>query len=191
MSYPFLIHYWVVTEQYLIAGLYLAVVVLIIAGQNLYQGHKSLAISLALFSICICISLWFDTKMIIFLPPILIPLMLAYIFGKSLVSQQQAFITVMAQKLKSAPLCSKEIKYTRTITKVWLIFFIATVIEDILLAYLADITIWSYMTNFINYIFVAAIFVIEYVARRIVLSDLEHPSFIGFLKKMIYVQHLK
>jgi len=188
VSYPFLIHYWVLTEQYLLAGSYIAVIVLILVIQNLYQGHIGLALILSIVSLGIGCSLWYDSQMIIFLPPIVVPLMLAYIFGKTLIGNQQAFITVMAQKMRRMPLGKKEIQYTRKVTYLWLIFFLATVLEDIYLAYFTSIETWSYVTNFLNYILVAIMFVVEYIVRKIILPDLAHPSFFGFIKKLIYIQ---
>lgn len=188
VSYPFLMHYWVLTEQYLQAGIFIVVVVSFLVVKNLYQGHKWLALILCLVTLSIAASLWFDNKIIIFLPPIIIPLMLAYFFGKSLIGNQPAFITVLAQKLRNTPLEEKEINYTRKITFLWVVFFILTVFEDIYLAYFTDIMTWSYVTNFLNYILIIFLFVIEYAVRRIVLHDLEHPGFFSFIRKMIYVQ---
>lgn len=188
VSYPFLIHYWVVTDQYLYAGLYIIFVTLILTIQNLYQGYKFLALGLGLLCIGIATTLWFNNQLIIFLPPVLIPLTLAYIFGKTLPGNQLAFITVMAQKIRKAPLIEREIKYTRTVTYVWVIFFIVIAIEALYFALFADTTTWSYVTNFLNYILIALFFVVEYSIRIIVLSEIEHPSFFGFIKKLIYVQ---
>lgn len=188
VSYPFLIHYWVMTEQYLYAGWYIIFVILILTTQNLYQGHKFLALFLGLLSICIATTLWFNNQLIIFLPPILIPLAMAYVFGKTLIGNQLAFITDMAQKIRMEPLIEREVKYTRTITYLWLTFFILIAIEALALAYFSDMETWSYVTNFVNYILIAVFFIVEYVIRRIVLSEIEHLSFIGFIKKLIYVQ---
>lgn len=176
------------TEQFLYAGLYIIFVSLILTAQNSYQGYKLLAFALGLFTLSIATTLWFNKQLIIFLPPILIPLTLAYIFGKTLLGNQQAFITVMAQKIRSTPLIEREIKYTRIITYLWVIFFIVISVEALYLAFFSDITTWSYVTNFLNYILIAAMFVVEYVVRRIVLSEIEHPGFIGFIKNLIDVQ---
>ena len=188
VSYPFLIHYWVVSEQYLQAGWYIIFVTLILTIQNLYQGYKFLALGLGLLSLGIAITLWFNNQLIIFLPPILIPLTLAYIFGKTLLGNQLAFITIMAQKIRKVPLIEREIKYTRTVTYAWVMFFIVIAIEALYFALFSDTTTWSYVTNFLNYILIVAFFIAEYVVRRIVLSEIEHPSFIGFIKQLIYVQ---
>lgn len=176
------------TEQFLYAGLYIIFVALILMTQNLYQGYKLLAFAMGMFTLSIAATLYFNQKLILFLPPILIPLTLAYIFGKTLLGEQQAFITVMAQKMSNTTLIDSEIKYTRIITYLWVIFFIVIATEALYLALFYDMTTWSYVTNFLNYILIAAMFVVEYVVRRIVLSEIDHPGFIGFIKKLIDVQ---
>lgn len=189
VSYPFVIHYLVLNEYYLQASFYILTLVFLLVVQNIIQGHKWLAVILMILTISFGITLWFDSQMVIFLPPVLIPIALAYLFGKTLIGNNTPFITILAQKIRNTDLDEREIKYTRNVTWIWFMFFIVNVIEDILLAYFADVATWSYVTNFVNYIFIAALFIIEYSVRRIVFRDLEHPGFISFIKKLIRVQH--
>lgn len=188
ISYPFLVHYLVVTEQYLIAGTYIVVLLLLIAVQNFLQGYKWLAMGLLLLSVVISMVLIYQAQLVVFLPPILIPLALAYVFGKTLIGKQTAFITTLAQKIRSTPLVEEEQKYTRFITYLWVLFFLFLAIESIVVAFVYNMEIWSYITNFLNYILVVIFAMFEYLLRRIILSKLEHPSFIGFIKKLIQVQ---
>ena len=189
VSYPFVIHYFVLNEYYQQASFYILTIVFLLVVQNIIQGHKWLAVILIILTLIFGITLWLDSQMVIFLPPILIPLALAYLFGKTLIGNNTAFITVLAQKIRNTDLDEREIKYTRNVTRIWFVFFIACIIEDILLAYFADVTTWSYFTNFVNYILIAALFIIEYSVRRVVLSDLDHPGFIVFIKKLIRAQY--
>ena len=194
ISYPFVIHFLVLAELFLQASVYILAVALVIALQNFLQGHKWLA-NILLMVICIVgVSVYlnqqsFNSQFIIFIPPVLIPLTLAYLFGKTLLRGQTPFITLMAQKIKNSTLGEREIQYTRNVTIVWFVFFIINAIEDVVLALYTDIATWSYITNFLNYFIIAALFIIEYVVRRIVLSEIEHPSFIGFIRKLIRAQH--
>lgn len=189
VSYPFVIHYLVLNEYYQQASFYILTVVFLLVVQNIIQGHKWLAFILIVLTLSFAITLWLDSKMVVFLPPILIPIALAYIFGKTLIGNNTAFITVLAQKIRNTDIGEREIKYTRNVTKIWFLFFIICIIEAILLAYFADVATWSFFTNFVNYILIAALFIIEYSVRRIVLNDLDHPSFVSFIKKLIRAQH--
>lgn len=189
VSYPFVIHYLVLNEYYQQASFYILTIVFLLVVKNIIQGHKWLAAVLMVLTLSFGITLWLDSKMVVFLPPILIPIALAYLFGKTLIGNNTAFITVLAQKIRNTDIGEREIKYTRNVTKIWFLFFIVCIIEDILLAYFADVATWSFFTNFVNYILIAALFIIEYSVRRIVLSDLDHPSFVSFIKKLIRAQH--
>ena len=40
---------------------------------------------------------------------------------------------------------------------------------------------WSLFTNFINYLLVLMVFLIEHKIRQLSLPKLDHPGFIGFL----------
>lgn len=189
VSYPFVIHYLVLNEYFQQASFYILTLVFLLVLQNIIQGHKWLAAILIVLTFIFGITLWLDSQMVVFLPPILIPLALAYLFGKTLIGNNTAFITVLAQKIRNTDLDEREIKYTRKVTWLWFAFFIITIIEDILLAYFTDVATWSYVTNFVNYILVTGLFIIEYSVRRIVLSELEHPGFISFVKKLIRAQY--
>ena len=189
VSYPFVIHYLVLNEYFQQASFYILTLVFLLVLQNIIQGHKWLAAILIILTLIFGITLWLDSQMVVFLPPILIPLALAYLFGKTLIGDNTAFITVLAQKIRNTDLDEREIKYTRKVTWLWFAFFIITIIEDILLAYFADVATWSYITNFVNYLLVTGLFIIEYSVRRIVLSELEHPGFISFVKKLIRAQY--
>ncbi len=188
ISYPFLVHYLVVTEQYLFAGVYVIALLLMIALQNFLQNYKWLAIGLLLLSLLIGAVLIYKTQLVVFLPPVLIPLALAYVFGKTLMSGQTAFITSIAQKIRTTPLVEKEKKYTRFVTYMWVLFFLFLSIESMLVAFFYDMETWSYITNFLNYILVVLFVMFEYLLRRMVLQNLEHPGFISFIKQLINVQ---
>ncbi len=188
ISYPFLVHYLVVTGQYLFAGIYIVALLLLIVVQNFSQGYKWLAMGLLLLSAVISAVLIYEARLVVFLPPVLIPLALAYAFGKTLMGQQTAFVTCIAQKIRTTPLVEKEKKYTRFITYMWVVFFLFLAVESMVVAAIYDIETWSYITNFLNYILVILFVMFEYLLRRIVLRRLEHPSFIRFIKQLIYVQ---
>jgi len=188
VCYPFVVHYLVVTEQYLFAGIYIIVMMLLIGIQKILYGNRSLAIGLIFFAVIVSCLLYYQTRLIIFIPPVIIPLALAIIFGRTLIGDQTAFITIISQKMISRPLFEEEKKYTRFITYLWVSFFLFLVVESIMVAFTYSIETWSYVTNFLNYILVVVFSLSEYVLRRVILHHIEHPSFIGFIKQLIHVQ---
>ena len=188
IGYPFIVHTLVVMEEFLFAGFYIVVLLLLVSLQNISQGHKGLAAGLFILSVAVTALLVYQAQWVIFLPPVIIPLILAVIFGQTLLGGHTAFITSIAKKIRKVPLTEKEKSYTRVITQLWVVFFLFLAVESAVVALLADIETWSYITNFLNYILVLIFAIGEFLLRRIILNDLEHPGFIGFVKQLIDVQ---
>lgn len=123
---------------------------------------------------------------LIYLPPILINLLLALLFGRTLRSGKTPLITQYSILLRRR-LEPEVIGYTRCVTQLWTGFFLLLAGESLLLAVFASIEIWSLFSNLLNYIFTALFFVGEYLFRLRYLSNLEHPSFFKFLHSVVSI----
>ncbi len=185
VSYPFLLHYWVLTEQFRLSAWYIFSICLLLALQNFIQNHKHAAIVMTLIGILLGILLYYNNRMVIFIPSILIPLLVAYVFAKTLSNGQEPLVTFIARKIRRTKITEKELQYTYTLTWLWAVFLFAISVEAALLALFSDIETWSYITNFINYILVAIFATAEYMVRKVILKDLEHPGFIQFIKQLV------
>lgn len=117
------------------------------------------------------------------LPPVLINLLLALVFGSTLLPGATPLITQFSQIMKG-DLDSKALRYTRQITIAWVLFFSLMSIEALLLALYASPFIWSFFTNFLNYLFVIAFFLVEYRLRIRRFTEVEHPGFINFMRSL-------
>jgi len=188
LCYPFLIHYLIVTNQFLFAGFYIIGLMMMITMQNILLGNKMVVA--VVFSLCIITIalLFYNVGLVIMLPPILIPLAWAYIFGISLLENRTACITIIAQKIRNNKLDKSEKIYTRLVTKIWFIFFIAIAIESVIVAILFDFETWSYITNFVNYILIVLFMLAEFTLRKYMLHNITHTTFIAFIKQLILVQ---
>jgi len=145
----------------------LAWIVLTVASVQAILSHKnymkaaiysSIAV-LALFNIVA------EYSFVIYLPPIIIPVFMLILFAGSLTKGREAFITQIARRVSGHSISAKESSYTRRVTWVWSIFFVAMIIETALLTLYADIETWSVFTNIYNYVFIAALFITEYTFR--------------------------
>jgi len=191
LCYPVTIHFCIILEQYFLAGLYVALIVCLVALDKLSVKQTWRAISLFVISLGLVTSIFITPKSVIFLPPIVIPLMLAYLFGKSLTGNRLAYITDIACKINKQALSDRERDYTRLITKIWTVFFVAIAIEAVLVAMFADLKTWSYVTNFLNYVLIGVFFIIEYSLRKLVLSEVDHQGFVTFCKSLISLHRIK
>jgi len=117
------------------------------------------------------------------LPPVLINLLLALVFGGTLLPGATPLITQFAQIMED-DLDAKALGYTRQVTIAWALFFILMSTEALLLALYASPFIWSLFTNFLNYLFLLLFFLLEYRLRIHHITEMEHPGFIDFIRSL-------
>lgn len=184
IAYPLLIHLSILTGF----NELLAWIVFIIASTHAllsYGNYIKLMIYigiafLALFNIIA------EYDFVIYLPPIIIPAFMLTLFASSLIKGEEALITQIARRINDGELSEKEMKYTRQVTWVWVIFFIAMIMETVLLTIYADRETWSVFTNIYNYLLIAALFIIEYIFRMFYLK--RKPSVMKF-KNLFKTNH--
>lgn len=115
------------------------------------------------------------------LPPIVINLILGLIFASTLLPGRTPLISRFARAFHRHELDRATRRYTRAVTQLWVAVFFIMAIASWLLTVWASHEVWSLFTNFISYLVVLLVFVIEYQVRIRRLPQLEHPGFIGFL----------
>lgn len=176
--YSLSIHLGVLSDQTLPALLVIGLVISIIA------IRKRLWITLPLIPTGIYL-LWSSqsTATFFLLPPILINVLLALLFGSTLLPGAKPIITQFAEIMRDE-LDADTRRYTEQVTVAWVIFFILMAIESALLALFAPPLIWSLFTNLINYLFLCLFFVVEYRIRIIQFTELKHPHFIDFIRSL-------
>lgn len=115
--------------------------------------------------------------------PVAINLSLCALFAGTLRRGRTPLITAYVElQYDSVPPALR--RYTRGVTVAWSIFFALMALQALLLALFAPVEIWSLFVNFLNYVFVLLLFVIEYATRRRVLADRPHASFGRFLRTL-------
>ena len=119
-----------------------------------------------------------------YLPPILINLLLAGLFGSTLRRGRTPLVTQYSI-LHRGRLEPGVVGYTRRVTQVWTAFFLLLAGESLLLSIFATVETWSLFANVLNYVFVAALLVGEYLWRLRRLSGLEHPGLMRFLLSLM------
>jgi uncharacterized membrane protein len=123
------------------------------------------------------------TEWLLFLPPILINLALAWVFGRTLASGRLPLISrfaLMEQETLSAEVAA----YTRTLTWLWTLLFVAAAGVSAALALSGNRDAWSLFTNLINYLLVGALFLGEFVYRRLRFRDQQHHSPLQLLRNV-------
>jgi len=124
------------------------------------------------------------TLYLLYLTPILIPLALLIFFGRTLLPGRIPLITAISDAARG-PLTPALQKYTRLLTQLWCLVFLIIILWSTILPWLHNPKLWSWFTNVINYGFVGAFLVVEFMVRKKLFPEHNHPSFIQYIRIII------
>lgn len=102
-------------------------------------------------------------------------LMMAYVFGRTLVAGREPLCTHFAHMVHGT-LTPRIARYSRQVTLAWTLFFLVTAAVSTLLFATAPTVTWSTFANYLSLPLVGVMFVAEYLCRRIVLRGEPHSS---------------
>jgi uncharacterized membrane protein len=172
------------------SGRPLAWVLLLVAGFGLYEVARS-----------------GQTLLLLFLPPILINAFMAWVFGNTLQEGRTPLIerAIILLHGPAENLSSDVAAYARRLTSTWTVLFVSLATINLVLAALARpggmllsagldprVTVplgtWSLFANVLNYVIVAAFFVVEYRVRVRRFPERAYGGFFSFLRRLAGVR---
>jgi uncharacterized membrane protein len=106
---------------------------------------------------------------------------MAFTFGRSLFKGQVPLCTQLADKVHG-PLSALELRYTRSVTVAWVIFFLLNIAVNCVLFEFAPLRLWSLFVNFLSLPLILLMFVAEYAVRRRVLPKVQRNGLIATLR---------
>lgn len=177
--YPFVVHFGLIESSY-IPLLLLAALCLFL---YVIRYYKTLVLSLAVIAVSWFLMQTGELASLYFLPPILINLAIGIIFLNGLGRGKTTVIEKYIVLLEGG-ITEKEHRYARRLTMVWAVVLMLLMIESVMLAALASHQVWSLFTNFINYLLLAMMFIIEYQVRIRVFVEKQHMSFFEYLNRL-------
>jgi uncharacterized membrane protein len=138
-------------------------------------GKKSLALAMGALIVA---ALIFRSApdLLVYAPAMAISLLLARLFHASLAPGREPVITRIARIERDGKLPAELQVYTRRLTWAWAFFFLAMAAECLILAAIAPVELYLLFANTLNYLFVAAFLIVEYVFRRLRYRHHPHPS---------------
>jgi len=120
--------------------------------------------------------------LLLYLPPIAIPLGLGLLFGRSLLPGRRPLVSAFAEEVMGERRPERA-GYTRGVTWLWTVVFAGLVIESTVLALTASTERWSLFANLINYLIIGAVFVLEFLWRSVHFR--EQPAPLAFVRALI------
>jgi uncharacterized membrane protein len=121
---------------------------------------------------------------LMYLPPVVIPALLLFVFGRTLLPGQEPLITAIGEAARG-PLSIAMRKYTRVLTQLWCLVFLTMMLWSGILPLLQQPLLWSWFTNVINYGVVSVLFVGEFFLRKKLFPEHNHPSFFEYIEIII------
>jgi uncharacterized membrane protein len=142
----------------------------------------------------------------LFVPTILVPTFLAWLFGHTLFKGRTPLISRVAKLTHPSP---EEIEpavwpYTRALTQAWTTLFVAIAAANFSLAafsaprglliaigvtppFTVPMELWSWFANLLSYAIVATFFVVEYLYRKRRFPNQPYRNFFDFLQRCVAV----
>lgn len=119
----------------------------------------------------------------IYLPSVAIPLFFCGVFIASLLPGRVPIVTRIAVAVLGG-LPERMMRYSRQLTKAWVVFFLLISAEALALAIWAPLEVWSLFANVLNYVFIFAFFVLEYVFRKWIFKEEDILSFSQYMRAL-------
>jgi len=182
VSYPLLVHLSILIDR---PKLQAASIICFCAGL-LYQplSHsRPGAWLLLLFAsvVAILLAYWGSALWFLYLPPVLLPLMMLIIFGRSLRRGRLPLVTAIGEAARG-PLSPAMRHYTRRVTQTWCLVFVYMSLVALILPWMGHEALWSWLSNVINYVLVIGLIIGEFILRKWLFPDHDHPGFFEFLR---------
>lgn len=124
---------------------------------------------------------------LVYLPPILILLSLFLLFSRSLLAGQTPLITRYAMLLGDK-LEDKHLRYNRSLTLIWSVFFLLMASTSVLLAVFFSMDTWSLFTHIISYLLITSLFILEFMYRKYHFAGEIEGGFFQFMSKIIKIR---
>lgn len=99
--------------------------------------------------------------------------MLAAVFGATLMRGREPLVTKLAETVHRTALPPEVLRYTRQVTLAWTFFFLATALVSSVLFCCASMKVWSVFANFLSFPLILLMFAVEYAVRLRKLPNLE------------------
>jgi uncharacterized membrane protein len=205
VAYPVMAHVSALTgrQDLLAASIGLLVVLVLLPG--LRGGRKLAWATLPIAALALYAVIQSGHGMaLLFIPPVLINGFMAWVFGRTLTQGSTPLIERIVHAMHGAgsgTVTPEMLVYARHVTVFWAGLLSALTVVNLLLAALASpggllliagfspavtvpLEVWSLFANVLNYVIVAAAFVVEYAARVRRFPQQPYAGFVDFTRKL-------
>ena len=160
-AYPFLVYY----GKERIGALWITAGLLLLWGvKSLLSGQRWQQIVALALLVCVVLFQLTDKSGFLYFYPVVINLVLLAVFAGSLFTSMSVVERIARSQEPDLPQAA--VQYTRTVTKIWSVFFVLNGSTIYLLWRAGYFHAWSLYTGFISYILMGLLFAGEWLYRR-------------------------
>jgi uncharacterized membrane protein len=142
-------------------------------------GRVLLAVALVLI---LGATILYAPQVLLFAPPVVINALLAAFFGASLREGREPVICTFARIEQGGVVPPDLARHARAVTWLWALLLGAIAGVSLALAIWASLETWSFFANLLAYALLAALFVGEYLYRRVRFRHYRHATLVGMLR---------
>lgn len=126
-------------------------------------------------------------QLMLYAPPVLFPLLLAALFGRSLLPGRQPLIERVVWHMHGQPehLDQAHRSYARGVTLYWCLVCTAMALLNLILAIFASPAVWSWVGNIATYLMPGVALIAEYAWRKRVFPVQQYRNLFDFLLRVI------
>lgn len=128
----------------------------------------------------VALSRWEGARYAAYLPPIVMHVLLLWVFGRTLLPGREALVAAIGRGVHGS-LTPQMASYSRGVTIMWTGCFAVLLLLSIVLPFVSAYA-WSLCTNVLNYVFIASVLTLEFSFRRWRFPTHHHPGFFGYLR---------
>jgi uncharacterized membrane protein len=148
------------------------------------DGRLAAAILAAGIAVLLGATLRYAAQILLFAPPVIVNAALAVFFGASLRTGREPVISVFARLEQGGVLPPDLACHARSVTWIWTLLLAALATLATVLAIWASLETWSLFANVVNYALIAALFIGEYLYRRVRFRHYRHATLAALLRNV-------
>ena len=206
-SYPVFAHIAVLSGNPALIAASIGLLMVLVLFPGLRNARPFAWIMLPVAALCLyAVAEHGRTLLLLFLPPILINGLMAWVFGRTLEPGGTSLIerAIVALHGTTDDVTAEMLAYARRLTLVWACLFVALTVTNLVLAVLANpgglllsvglhspvtvpLGVWSLFANVLNYLIVGALFIGEYRLRRRRFPQQSYRGFFDFTRRLASV----
>jgi uncharacterized membrane protein len=124
-------------------------------------------------------------SLLLYVPPAALNVAFGAYFVLTLAPGREPRIATFARLERGAELPPDLARYTRGLTWLWTMFFFGSAVVGVLLAAFAPLPVWSSFVNVASYVAVAALFVGEYLYRKLRFPHYRHAPLATLIRIVV------